>query len=86
MHQTNTLNGLTFRDLQNVWPGIKDLEVFVKTETGAWTSAGVFTLRKPDLSQFITFSTSLQARYFRIVTANGYDNGSSCALAEIGAY
>ncbi|MBS0031626.1 discoidin domain-containing protein [Chitinophaga sp. 22321] len=86
MHQANTLTGLTFRDRQGVWPGIKNFTVYTKTATGSWTQAGTFTLKKTDLNQFITFQQPIQARYFRIVTTDSYDNGSSCALAEIGAY
>lgn len=86
MLQTHILHGLTFRDRAGVWPGIKEMTVFTKQENGQWKEAGVFTLRKADLPQFIVFSQVQQARYFRIITTNSYDNGLSCALAEVGAY
>ncbi|MBO9727239.1 MAG: discoidin domain-containing protein [Chitinophaga sp.] len=86
MGTSHLLNGLTFRDRQGVWPGIKDVTVYTKTATGNWTQAGVFTLRKSDMDQFISFTTPVDARYFRIVTSSSYDDGRSCALAEIGAY
>ncbi|NLR58262.1 discoidin domain-containing protein [Chitinophaga polysaccharea] len=83
LHQ---LKGLTFRDRQGVWPGIKEMTVYTKTATGSWASQGVFTLRKSDMDQFISFAAPVDARYFRIVTTSSYDDGKSCSLAEIGAY
>lgn len=87
MHASHVLNGLTFRDRQGVWPGIRTLTVFVKaTADGNWIQKGEFTLRKTDIDQFISFSQPTSARYFRIVTTDSYDDGKSCSLAEIGAY
>ncbi|WP_186452442.1 discoidin domain-containing protein [Chitinophaga polysaccharea] len=86
MGTSHQLKGLTFRDRQGVWPGIKEMTVYTKTATGSWTSQGVFTLRKSDMDQFISFTAPVDARYFRIVTTSSYDDGKSCSLAEIGAY
>ncbi|MCZ4696199.1 DUF3472 domain-containing protein [Ancylomarina euxinus] len=86
MGQTNTVNGFSFTQRQNLSRTVKDLEIQISDDNATWESLGDFVLEKETNQQTIELSTAQTFRYFKFIAKVSHDGTNNAAMAEIATY
>ncbi|RAJ76560.1 F5/8 type C domain-containing protein [Chitinophaga dinghuensis] len=81
-----SIAGLSFLHRSNLNGSLKDITIYVSTDNSSWTSMGSYTLANVNSKQYITFSSTVNAQYIKVVTASNYLGTYYAVLAELGAF
>lgn len=86
MGQTNTVNGFSFTQRQNLSRTVQDLEIQISNDNSTWESLGDFVLEKATNQQAIELNASKTFRYFKFIAKVSHDGTDNAAMAEIATY
>jgi hypothetical protein len=86
MNAAQDINGLAFLQRSNLNGSLKDITVYTSLDNVNYTSRGSYTLANVNSKQYIKFSSTVSAKYIKIVTASNYAGSYYAVLAELGAY
>ncbi len=64
----------------------KTVELLTSLDGSNWQSFGDYILQNNGDKQFLSFSESTDARYFKMIAKDAHDGGNNIALAEIGVF
>jgi len=86
MGQSNTVNGFSFTQRQNLSRTVQDLEIQISDDNTNWESLGDFVLQKNTSQQLIELSTAKSFRYFKFIAKVSHDGTNNAAMGEIATY
>lgn len=86
MNTAQNINGLAYLQRANLNGSLKDITVYTSTDNVTYTSRGSHTLANVNTKQYITFSSAVNCKYIKIVTASNYSGSHYAVLSELGAF
>ena len=86
MQSSKSIAGLSFLQRENLNGSLKDITIHTSADNITYTSQGAHTLQNVNTIQYKTFTSVVNCRYIKIVTASNYSGSHYAVLAELGAF
>ena len=86
MNNLNTIDGIRFHQRQSNSRAVKEIEILLSDDNSSWTSIGNYTLEQKIAPQDISFDSSMEARYVKVIAISAWDGTNFAAMGEISPY
>lgn len=86
MKAENLVNGFTYIQRTPLDGAAKLVEIQISSNNINWKSLGAYTFENLGTKQYLELLEPASFRYFRMIVKSDYKNGTTTAIAELGAY